>query len=213
MESEDSQKLPPLTLSDLVDDSRLGRLFSPNDRSCALQLWVLQLRFGDVVQNRILYGRLLPYNHSDNSWHARSSDEFKKVGELKAQVIKLSLYVRGALCKEMLSLLSVGKSISELSATLQLEISDKLSSRVGKTKLNPTDLAYRPVSYLLNRDARDGQRLTSPHGSGGALSASIVQTNKSTLFLFDQYYDPALARFVVQELNSETGLEGVMHLG
>jgi hypothetical protein len=49
------------TLDDLLNDSRLARLFSENARHCAFQLWVLQIKAEQSIENRIVYGRLLPY--------------------------------------------------------------------------------------------------------------------------------------------------------
>ncbi|CAL8478952.1 protein of unknown function (plasmid) [Caballeronia sp. S22] len=39
-----TQSMAP-TLEDLLNDNRLGRLFSKDIRDCALQLWILQGRF------------------------------------------------------------------------------------------------------------------------------------------------------------------------
>jgi hypothetical protein len=50
----------PLSLDDLVKDGRLERLFSKHCRDCALQLWVLQVKSDNGIENRLLYGRLLP---------------------------------------------------------------------------------------------------------------------------------------------------------
>jgi len=81
------------SLDDLVKDGRLERLFSKNSRDCALQLWVLQVESDDKIENRLLYGRLLPYNHSSNTWSAPEDDHFERVGGHRAQIIRLSLYI------------------------------------------------------------------------------------------------------------------------
>jgi hypothetical protein len=48
------------TLDDLLNDGRLARLFSKNARHCALQLWILQIKSEQSIENRLVYGRLLP---------------------------------------------------------------------------------------------------------------------------------------------------------
>ena len=42
------------SFNDLVNDGRLERLFSKNGRDCALQLWILQIRSADGIENRLL---------------------------------------------------------------------------------------------------------------------------------------------------------------
>ncbi|WP_431798393.1 hypothetical protein SGO26_29620 (plasmid) [Cupriavidus metallidurans] len=53
-------------LDDLLNDGRLARLFSKDARHCALQLWILQIRSEQSIENRVVYGRLLPYSHSSD---------------------------------------------------------------------------------------------------------------------------------------------------
>jgi hypothetical protein len=62
------------TLDDLLNDNRLARLFSTDIRHCALQLWILQIKFEQSIENRLVYGRLLPYDFSNNSWAASDDD-------------------------------------------------------------------------------------------------------------------------------------------
>ena len=68
-----------LSLEDLLKDGRLQRLFSEQCRDCALQLWVMQVKSDSGTENRLLYGRLLPYDHSSNIWHAPAEDHFEPV--------------------------------------------------------------------------------------------------------------------------------------
>lgn len=194
-------------LDELLEDSRLGRLFSTEGRACALQLWILQLKFESVIENRIVYGRLLPYSHSSNKWSATDDDDFGKFEGFRAQLVRLNLYVRSTLCADILQNLCAGLTISEISAKLHLGLSDKLSVRLGAAGLLPDALVYRPVAYLLNRDAWDPLSLASPHGGAGALSASITCTEKATLFCIGERYDCALAEMVVKHLDADTGLK------
>lgn len=194
-------------LDDLLYDGRLARLFSGGARHCALQLWILQIKTEQSVENRIVYGRLLPFSHSSDSWSASNDDNFRAFGRAQAQVIKLNLYVRSTSCAELMRQLSAGRTVAEISEDLELTLSEKLKARVGQTAFATEGLVYRPVAYLLNRDSYDYRSPLSPHGGGGALSASITQADKQGLFLLDQDYDVALTALVVKHLNAETGLD------
>ena len=194
-------------LDDLLNDGRLTRLFSKDALHCALQLWILQIKSDQSVENRVLYGRLLPYNYSNNCWSSSEDNNFHTFGQVQAQIIRLNLYVRSVLCTRLLQQLSVGQTISAISEELKLGLSEKLKARFGATALAVDGLVYRPVAYLLNRDAHDHHSPSSPHGSGGAFSASITQTDKMALFRIGQDYDIALTASVIRHLNEDTGLD------
>lgn len=195
------------TLDDLLNDSRLARLFSMDARHCAMQLWILQIRSDQTTENRIVYGRLLPYNHSNNSWSFSDNDDFHAVGKVKARVTRVNLYVKSDRCSELIRLLSAGRAISTISEELTFRMPEKLSAHFGKTSFGANNLVYRPVVYLLNRDAYDHKTITSPHGGAGAFSASIIQVDKKELFQLNGDYDTCLTVFVVKCLNADTGLE------
>ena len=195
------------TLDDLLNDDRLTRLFASDARHCALQLWLLQIKSDLPIENRVVYGRLLPYSYSDGKWYASDDDNFHRFGQIQAQVIRLNLYVKSVHCADLLRQLSAGRTIATISEELGLELSDQLEVRFGAMALAADHLVYRPVAYLLNRDARDQHSPTSPHGGAGALSASITQTSKRTLFRLEQEYDVALTESVIKRLNAETGLD------
>ncbi|MGU7840880.1 VPA1262 family protein [Burkholderia sp. AW33-5] len=201
-----TQRMAP-TLDDLLNDNRLGRLFSKDARDCALQLWILQIKSEQSIQNRIVYGRLLPYSHSSDQWSSSDDDRFIPFGQFEAQVIKVNLFVRSTLCASLLRLLSAGRTISEVSEELKLGISDRSKARFGATALSANSLVFRPVAYLLNRDAYDKNSPSSPHGGAGAFSASITQTDKVELFRLGPGYDIALTASVVTHLNKDTGLD------
>lgn len=177
-------------LDDLLNDDRLARLFSKDAGHCALQLWILQIQSGQSNENRLIYGRLLPYSYSCDSWSAPADDKFNSFGEeVKAKLIRLNLYAQSCHCADLLRQLSIGRTISEISKSLQLELSEPLNKRFGATALlDVNDLIYRPVAYQLNRDACDRRSPSSPHGGSGAFSASITQTDKTTLFRLGQDY-------------------------
>lgn len=63
-------------LDDLLNDCQLARLFSQDARHCALQLWILQTKFEQSIENRVVYGRLLPYSHSSDRCSSSEDDNF-----------------------------------------------------------------------------------------------------------------------------------------
>ena len=193
-------------LDDLLNDNRLMRLFSNDARHCALQLWILQIKSEQSTENRVVYGRLLPYNYSDDQWHSRDDDNFQDFKQFKAQVVRLNLYVKSSNCINLLRQLSAGKTISAISEDLKLKLSESINTRFGMTTLVTSSLAYRPVVFLLNRDAYDLTSLTSPHGAAGAISASISQTDKRSLFRIGENYCADLTSMIVKRLDADTGL-------
>lgn len=207
MRKDTSEGSMALTLDVLLNDGRLMRLFSKVARDCALQLWILQIKSEQSIENRVVYGRLLPYSHSTDRWSSSDDNNFHSFGEVQAQVIRLNLYVKSDCCAELLRLLSAGRTISEISEELKFGLSEQLKVRFGATALTADELVYRPVAYLLNRDAHDRSSLSSPHGGAGAFSASITQTDKGALFRLGQGYDVALTASVVKSINADTGLD------
>ena len=196
----------PLTsLNELLGDQRLERIFSSENRDCAIQLWILRIRRGADIENRIVYGRLLPYNHSDNTWYATDDEHFESIGEYDAEVVRINLYLKSADSSALLRMLVAGKGIAQISAELALTLKPVHAGRMGTAALR-TPLVFRPVGYLLNRDAR-GQEPLSPHGSAGALSASVVQANKVALLSEDPGTNETLTKFALRHLNSDTGLK------
>lgn len=196
-----------LSLEDLLNENRLARLFSIDSRPCALQLWVLQIKCELSTENRIVYGRLLPYSHSSNSWSFSDNDDFHSFGQSKAKVTRLSLYINSDRCAELLRLLCGGQSLSTVSDELKLEFSERLRAKFGATSLGIGNQVYRPVAYLLNRDAYDRGAISSPHGSAGAFSASITLVNKKALFFLGEVYETALMAMVIKHINADTGLD------
>ncbi|MFA6062860.1 MAG: VPA1262 family protein [Gallionella sp.] len=194
-------------LDDLLNDGRLERLFSTNARHCALQLWILQIKSEQSIENRIIYGRLLPYNHSNDSWIFSDNSNLEAFGQVKAEVTRLNLYIKSIYCADLLRRLCAGQTISAISDELKLGLSDKVKARFGRTALSANNVVYRPVTYQLNRDAYDRGTLSSPHGGAGAFSASITQTDKMALFLLGQHYNAALAESIIKQLNADTGLD------
>ena len=147
--ASNNESMGPL-LDELVNDGRLARLFSKDARHCALQMWVLQVKSEQSIENRVLYARLLPYSHSSNCWTSTEDDNFDTFGPFKAQVIRLDLYLKSDYCADLLTQLTAGRSISEISEELKFGLPDRFEARFGSTALATEGLVYRPVAYLLN---------------------------------------------------------------
>ena len=122
-------------LDDLLNDGRLERLFSKDARHCALQLWILQIKSEQLIENRIVYGRLLHYCHSSDSWTFSDDDCFDSFGHIQAQVTRLNLYVKSVHCADLLRQLSAGRTIAAISEELKFGLSGRLKLRFGATAL------------------------------------------------------------------------------
>ncbi|MBB3639667.1 hypothetical protein FHY06_002785 [Variovorax sp. BK613] len=167
----------------------------------------MQIKTDQSIENRVIYGRLLPYTYADEQWAAGHKDYFEKFEGFHAQVVRLTLYVSSIQCPELLRQLSAGQPVTAISEELKLRLSDQLKKRFGTTALDAAGLVYRPVAYLLNKDAYERGSPSSPHGGSGAFSASITQTTKQALFRIGQDYDSALTTLAVKQLDTDTGLD------
>ena len=194
-------------LSDLIEDSRLQRLFLFKSKPCALQLWILQIKKDDLVENRIVYGRLVPYSFFNNTWSFSDKDTSQSVENFRASVTQLNLYIDSSLCSDLFRMICTGQSINAISEALNLKIPKKLSKQYGNTILINKNPIFRPVSYLVNRDSYLPNLLLSPHGSAGALSAAVSNNGKSLLFYFDDSYSRDLASIVLKRLKEDTGMD------
>ncbi|MCG2607874.1 hypothetical protein LZZ98_04890 [Acinetobacter sp. SM34] len=194
-------------LSDLIEDSRLQRLFLLKSKPCALQLWILQIKKDDLVENRIVYGRLVPYSFFNNSWSFSDKDTSQSIDNFRASVTQLNLYIDSSLCSDLFRMICTGQSINAISEALNLKIPKKLSKQYGNTILINKNPIFRPVIYLVNRDSYLPNLLLSPHGSAGALSAAVSNTGKSLLFYFDNSYSRNLASIVLKRLKEDTGMD------
>lgn len=141
------------TLKDLIGDTRLARLFHDDSRPCAVQLWILQILSTETTKNRIIYGRVVPYSHSNNSWSFSNNDKFSTLEHCRAKITRLNLYIDSNLLSDFLEMLCNGVKISTISNTLGLERSNKFDDKFGTIFLDPKNLVYKPVTYLINKDA------------------------------------------------------------
>lgn len=195
-----------IELKDLMEDTRLGRLFAMPGRACALQIWIAQIQTDDGLENRFVYGRLLPYSFSSRGWSASSDDKFEVVGDCRTQVIRATLYIDSDHAGELLVRLAQGDDIKEVSRSLDLKLSDSLDRRIGAFSLSDSYVC-RPVALLLNRDAHEQFGPQSPHSSASAFSAAVTLIDKEQLFTTARGLDQDIARFLVKRMNADTGLD------
>lgn len=57
-----------LDLAIVTTDTRLARILAGDNRECAVELWVLQLQIQAAVESRLLYGRVSPFDFSNDRW-------------------------------------------------------------------------------------------------------------------------------------------------
>lgn len=117
------------------------------------------------------------------------------------------MYVDSSLCRDLLRKACDGQSIDNICKDLNLTLPDKLRQKYGNTILIGENAIFRPVTYLLNRDAHIRDSVVSPHGSAGALSASISPSNKLPLFFCGENYNTDVTSMIVSRLNTETGMD------
>ncbi|MGR0280380.1 VPA1262 family protein [Marinomonas dokdonensis] len=197
----------PFSLDDILNDQRIQRLFSEK-HSCALQLWVLRIEGNNYVENRIIYGRLLPYSFCNNSWSFSNDDNSKAFEGYRAQVKKFNIYLDGKTAKSVVEKLCSGETLRGISEKCELRFrQNKIADLFGDTKLSQDKLAFKPITYLINKDAHPSNSIGSPHAGAGAFSASIVQCNKQELFSVQENYNIDLTSMVIDELNQDTGLK------
>ncbi|MFK5949299.1 MAG: VPA1262 family N-terminal domain-containing protein, partial [Methylococcales bacterium] len=172
-----------------------------------MQFWLLQLKTGGTIESRLLYGRALPYNFSNNKWSATRSDKFVKYDGFDAHVISINLYCSPEKLVDIVKDLSNGDDLSNLNEKNALSFSyDKDKDRFGSYSLD-SKLAFRPVSYLPMRNDYSKNGLKSVHGSAGAFSASLTNLDKSSLFRIGDIEDKQLLKDSIEKLDSETGLD------
>ena len=193
------------SLEMLVHDEILHALFKSAGTNCAVQLWLLQIKEAENIETRLLYGRVLPYNFSNNKWSAPTEDSFKSFSDYQAQVIRINLYCEASKIIDLVSSLSCGKNISCISNDLKLGMSPVLQSRFGKFCFTGK-LCYRPVSYLPMRDDFDSNGLKSPHGSAGAFSGALTPFNKGEIFIYNGKIDQDALSYAIAEIDNDTGM-------
>ncbi|SDI18967.1 VPA1262 family protein [Variovorax sp. OV700] len=198
----------PSSFELIVSDPRLDRIVGDHDRHVAIQLWLLQLQADSFQETRLLYGRVLPFDYSNNSWNAPREDAFRQVtAGLKAQVLRLNLYCAASSVATFLRHLVGGSDLQTATAAADLNISSPLQKRVGDLLLSGP-LAFRPVMHLPSRQYyRWATSRHSPVVGASADSAAIASESKLRSFAVGRRLNPELARLAVGALNADTGME------
>jgi hypothetical protein len=196
----------PTSIETLINDERLHILFKSENTHCAMQLWLLQVKKENDIESHLLYGRVVPYNFSDDTWRMLD-DKFKSFdnSEYKARVIRISLYCASNKLINLISSLCNDHDISSVNDKSSFEISESSRKQFGSFKLSEK-LCYRPVSYLPNRDYFNNNGLKSPHGSAGAFSASIVPFDKKSIFIKDDKIEKDIFDYAIKLINDDTGM-------
>ncbi|MFR4551698.1 MAG: VPA1262 family protein [Sutterella wadsworthensis] len=189
-------------INNIADDHRFHRIFSQvNDNACVLQLWIALIHNGPITEKKIIYGRLLPYRHSDMTWHLIEVKE-----KFHIKIIQAQLFLSSKYCHELLQMFVQGNAITSIN--IKMGINDKdVNSKIGDISLDPNKLTFRTASCLFNRDDLYIHQLyLSPHNTTGACSASISQIDKANIFYINNKYSLSVTKFIVDIMNKETGL-------
>lgn len=208
MKNDQGSAISGLDLSIVTTDTKLARILGGDDRACALELWVLQLQVHGAIVNRLLYGRVSPYDFSNGSWSSPAEDRFKVVRDgLSAQCVRLTLYCPSSSLLGLLSAMTAGSTLADSSKSANVSLSDAFVKRFGSVKLQ-LPLAVRPTMHLPTRDYfRWFTDKVSPTSISSCDSASICSLLKSELFLTGKEEDRELANFAIDLLSADTGLD------
>ncbi|WP_155947110.1 VPA1262 family N-terminal domain-containing protein, partial [Pseudacidovorax intermedius] len=211
MSSMEREKIPAslgLDLSIVTADIRFARILAGGDQACAVELWVLQLKTHGVVESRLLYGRVSPFDFINDRWNSPAEDHFENVHDgIFAQCARLTLYCSSQKVILLLNSLTGGFTLADACESASVSMSADFRGRFGGLKLQ-LPLAVRPPMHLPTRDYfRWSTNKVSPIDICSCDSASISSLIKSELFFFAGEPDRKLAGFVINLLSADTGLE------
>ncbi|MGC2966076.1 VPA1262 family protein [Paraburkholderia aspalathi] len=196
-----------MQLNEIFSDKRLARLFDSGEASCVVEMWVLQMKSAEVVESRMVYGRILPSNFTNNAWNAQREDSFKFIdASLEAQLKRVTAFVESNRVRNLLTLLVAGKSLAEASQSAGIKLSEA-AARFADVKLNDA-FALRPTMHLPTRDYFLFKTKRLSQASNASMdSAAITSLSKGEMFVVDGYARPELAKLVTDTLNDGTGLD------
>lgn len=208
MKNDQGSTISGVDLTIVTTDTRLARILGGDNLACAVELWVLQLQVQGSITSRLLYGRVSPYDFSNDSWSSPAEDHFKLVrDELSAQCVRLTLYCHSNSLHGLLSAMIGGITLADASKSAGVLMSPGFEKRFGSIKLQ-LPLAVRPSMHLPTRDYfRWSTNKLSPLASCSCDSASICSLLKSELFFVGKEEDQELASFAIGLLNADTGLD------
>jgi len=195
-------------LSIITGDKRLERLFGPHGKACAVELWVLQLQCDSAFETRLLYGRVSPLDFSNSSWSAPTKDRFMRIRDgLSAQCVRLTAYCASTSVLNVIRSLVGGASLVNASGAGSISMGPAFEKRFGAVTMR-SPLSVRPAMHLPPRDYfQFSTNRVSPLDDCSADSASITSLAKSELFVVAGEEDRELARFALDTLGADTGLE------
>lgn len=195
-------------LNTITSDCRLDRIFGIHGKPCAIELWVLQLKWSFRAETRILYGRVIPSNYCNDQWSAPREDSFKHIDDdLMAQVVRVSLFCTSEVAKKLADAFVSGLNLNLASSQLGVKLPTELIDRFGCVQL-AGPFGFRPVMHLPTRDYyRFVTNRLSPTSFTSADSAAITSLVKLELFVINGQLEAALAAFAINELSSDTGMD------
>lgn len=192
---------PDLSLDTLLNDIRLDRLFEQQDRPCALQLFVLSLCHKNKdTEQRLLYGRLVPYNYADHCWHVSHADDLNLGDGVNARLDTLILYAECQRCKALVEGLGQGGNLGAISRRLNIAGDGAFLKEWQEFSFQIEQWVLRPVIYLSSKGTHTNESYESPYDSEGACSAALVLKNKVTLFEINGKESPDLFYCYVKQL-------------
>ena len=198
---------PDLSLDTLLNDIRLDRLFEQQDRPCALQLFVLSLCHKNKdTEQRLLYGRLVPYNYADHCWHVSHADNLSLGDDVNARLDTLTLYAECQRCKALVEGLWQGETLGAVSQRLNIAGGGAFLKEGQGFSFRNEQWVLRPVIHLTSRGAHANEPYESPYDSEGACSAALVLKNKITLFEVNGKESHDLFYWCVKQLSQVAGL-------
>ena len=191
-----------ITIDTVLEDYRLKPLFGGGGKS-AVQLWTFQKKDGSC---RLVYGWVVPYHYSNNSWHAPKEDRFKSILGEAVQVVCLSAYLDANNLKSFLSSMYDGNSIKDASSHSLINMGQGFEERFGNLTLDESK-ALKPVTYLPSSDNYEHTGLFSPYTGTGANSASMVSLQKETFIQSDDGVLDHLYEYISDKVRADTGLD------
>jgi hypothetical protein len=194
-------------LTKVFSDTRLDRIVGERAGPCAVELWVLQLKSGETVINRLAYGRVLPCTSSNDTWNTQREDSLTSVNaSVDVQIKRVAAFVTGDKARRLLIGLGEGASLAQASSDAGLKVTSD-AARFASLTLGET-LVARPVMHLPTRDYFRFSTNRLSHTSMASMdSAAITPAAKSELFEFEGRPQPDVAKLVLETLSSETGLD------
>lgn len=195
------------SIDTILTNSWVDSLFGQQNHPCALQLFILNIEQKDEEkEQRLLYGRLVPYGYADQCWHIGIGEAESFGNAVKVRLVKLTLYIDSYICRVLLEILLQGGTLGAISQQLNIAYDGGLLKEGKNFCLQTDQWILRPVIYLPPRGSYTDEPYESPYDSDGACSAALVLKDKTTLFEINGKESPELFHWCVKRLNKVSGL-------